>query len=183
MREPAIFWWPGTIKPGVVAGIGSELDLLPTFASVSGGTPPADRPLDGVDLSPTLKRAAPSPRQTLFYYATTGGYPAPLVAVRRGSFKLHLRVPSDAAGQRGAAPAQGRGGAAAAQPEAAPPAVELYNLDEDPSEKFNLAQSRPDIVDQLRRIAEDHLKTVVPGPNQLGRAQAQGRGGRPLRDQ
>ena len=30
MREPTIFWWPGTIEPGVVRDIGSTLDLLPT---------------------------------------------------------------------------------------------------------------------------------------------------------
>lgn len=30
MREPTLFWWPGTIRPGVVRQIGSTLDMLPT---------------------------------------------------------------------------------------------------------------------------------------------------------
>jgi arylsulfatase A-like enzyme len=164
MREPAIFWWPGTIKPAVMTGIGSELDLLPTFAALAGAKPPSDRPVDGYDLSATLQRGAPSPRQTLFYYASNGGFPAPLAAVRQGPYKLHLQLPQ-----------QGRGGAAApASAEAAK--VELYNLDEDPSEKFDLAASEPDKVSELRRIAENHSKAVSPAPNQLGRGQRPGSG-------
>ena len=180
MREPAIFRWPGTIKPAVVTGIGSELDLLQTFASIAGAKAPTDWPLDGYDLSPTLKRGAPSPRDTLFYYATTGGYPAPLVAVRHGAFKLHLRPPQDADGRAaapGAAGAAARGRGPATETAAAPP-LELYNLNEDPSEKFNLAATRPDVVAELKRIAEEHAKGVVPGENQLsGRVTAPGRGG------
>jgi arylsulfatase A-like enzyme len=168
MREPAIFWWPGTIKPAVVTGIGSELDLLQTFAAISGARAPSDRPLDGYDLSATLKRAEASPRQTLFYYATNGVYPAPLVAVRKGSFKLHLHVPQ----QTGAAGA----GAAAAGARGVTDAVELYNLDEDPSEKFDLAAARPEVVADLRQLADQHLKSVTPGPNQLQRGQASGSG-------
>ena len=34
MREPAIFWGPGNVKPGVVQEMGSTLDVLPTFASL-----------------------------------------------------------------------------------------------------------------------------------------------------
>jgi arylsulfatase A-like enzyme len=173
MREPAIFWWPGTIKPAVVTGIGSELDLLQTFAALSDATPPSDRPLDGYDLSPTLKGGTPSPRHTIFYYASNGGYPAPLVAVRQGPYKLHLQVPQQ--GQRGAG-AAAQGSATAPQGSATAAKVELYNLDEDPSEKFDLAESRADKVSELRRIAEEHQKNVTPGPNQLGRGQGRGRG-------
>jgi arylsulfatase A len=169
MREPAIFWWPGTIKPGIITGIGSELDLLQTFAALAGATPPSDRPLDGYDLSATLKSGTPSPRQTIFYYATNGGYPAPLVAVRQGPYKLHLQAPQEGRGGRGAA-AEGTAPAA--------PRVELYNLDEDPSEKFDLAESRADKVSELRRLAEAHQKAITPAPNQLGRGQGRGSVGR-----
>ena len=47
VRVPAIFWWPGTIRSGVVTGMGSELDVLQTFAALAGAQPPADRGLDG----------------------------------------------------------------------------------------------------------------------------------------
>jgi arylsulfatase A len=31
-RVPTIFWWPGTVQPGVVTDLGSTLDLMATFA-------------------------------------------------------------------------------------------------------------------------------------------------------
>jgi arylsulfatase A-like enzyme len=141
VRVPAIFWWPGTIKSGVVTGIGSELDLLPTFASLAGAKPPADRVMDGYDLSRTLREDAPSPRQTLMYYAG-----ATLSAVRRGPYKVHFVIPEATAG--------------ADEPQ-------LYNLDLDPSEKFDVAAANPRIVAELRALAEEHKKTVVPVKNQI----------------
>jgi arylsulfatase A-like enzyme len=34
MREPTLFWWPGTIEAGSICrGIGSALDLYATFRS------------------------------------------------------------------------------------------------------------------------------------------------------
>ena len=39
VRTPAIFWWPGTVRPGTVTDMGSGLDLLTTAASLSRGAP------------------------------------------------------------------------------------------------------------------------------------------------
>lgn len=150
MRVPAIFWWPGTIKNGVVTGIGSELDLLQTIATVAGAQAPTDRVLDGHDLTPTLLGKTASPRHTLFYY---GG--STLNAVRRGSYKAHFAYGA----------VSGRG----SNPDAAPRAPELYNLDEDPSEKFDIASKYADVIGELRRLADAHLKTVVPVENQIAR--------------
>ncbi len=149
VRVPAIFWWPGTIKSGVVTGMGSELDVLQTFAALAGAPAPADRVLDGYDLSATLRTAAPSPRDTMFYYGGRG-----LAAVRRGAYKAHLLIPPSGANLGNTAPAA----------DAAP---QLYDLDQDPSEKFDLAAKRPEIVARLQRIAEEHKKTVVPVTNQI----------------
>jgi arylsulfatase A len=148
VRVPAIFWWPGTIKTSVVTGIGSELDLLQTFASLAGAKPPADRLLDGYDLSPTLRGVAPSPRQTLMYYAG-----ATLSAVRRGAYKAYFSSPEPVTGA-------GRGGTADTEPQ-------LYNLDIDPSEKFDIAGANSAVVTELRAMAEAHKKTVVPVKNQI----------------
>jgi arylsulfatase A-like enzyme len=160
VRVPAIFWGPGIVKPGVTMGLGSELDLLQTFASLAGAQAPSDRPLDGYDLSRTLREGAPSPRDRLFYYGSQ------LVAIRRGAFKLHLQPP-----QQG-----GRGGAAAGAGAAAatPPAMQLYNLDVDPSEQFDLASERPELVAELKAFADEHAKTTERGADQL----SAGRGGR-----
>jgi arylsulfatase A-like enzyme len=150
MRVPAIFWWPGTIKPAVVTGIGSELDLLQTFTSLAGAQAPSDRILDGYDLSATLRSGAASPRDILYYYGSSG-----LAAVRRGAYKAHFLIP----------PSGNELGAGAAV--ASPGEPQLYDLDRDPSEKFDLAPARPEIVAELRALAEQHKKTVVPVKNQI----------------
>jgi arylsulfatase A-like enzyme len=54
MREPAIFWGPGIVKPQVVMEMGATLDLLPTFCSLANIKLPADRLYDGCDLTPVL---------------------------------------------------------------------------------------------------------------------------------
>ena len=36
VRTPAIFWWPGTVRPGVVTDMGSGLDLIVTAAALAG---------------------------------------------------------------------------------------------------------------------------------------------------
>jgi arylsulfatase A len=161
MRVPAIFWWPGTIKSSVTTGLGSELDILQTFASLAGAQAPSDRVLDGYDLSQTLRGRAPSPRHTLFYYANSGN--GILSAVRRDSFKAFFVVP----------PADAAGTAAAA-----PPSPQLYNLDQDPSEKFDVAEKHPELMTELRKIADEHQKTVIAVKNQIA-TRTQGRGSRP----
>jgi len=148
MRVPAIFWWPGTIKPSVISGVGSELDVLQTVASLTGAQAPADRVMDGYDLSATLRDSAPSRRDTLYYYAASG-----LAAVRRGPYKLHLVIPPD--------------GTSLGEQTPLDSGPQLYNLDVDPSERFDIAKAHPEIVAELKRIAEAHTKTVVPVKNQI----------------
>jgi arylsulfatase A len=161
MRVPAIFHWPGTIPAGtVVDGIGSELDVLQTFAALAGIPAPRDRTLDGYDLSPTLRGKASSPRQTLFYYQG-----ATLNGVRRGPFKIHREL----------AEGRGRGGSGASAANETD-RWELFNLDVDPSEKIDLAQSRPDMVADLLRLSQEHQKAVVAVEDQIAK---RGRGATP----
>ncbi len=54
VRTPAIFWWPGVIKPAVVTDMASAMDLFVTAAKLAGAAVPADRAIDGVDLSAAL---------------------------------------------------------------------------------------------------------------------------------
>jgi arylsulfatase A-like enzyme len=86
MREPTVVWWPGRIAPGSAsAEILSVMDLLPTFAGLSGAEVPADRVLDGYDISSILlgEPEAISPREALFYYDENR-----LEAARSGPWKL-----------------------------------------------------------------------------------------------
>lgn len=146
MREPTIFWQPGVIKPGVVTDIGSTLDLLPTFCALAGVKAPADRALDGYDLSEALRGRGRGPRQTMFYWRGSRLY-----AARHGSFKAHFITRSEYGGE----------------PEVTHDPPLLYNLDHDPSEKWNVADKYPEVIAEIRRIAEAHKSGIPPVENQL----------------
>jgi arylsulfatase A-like enzyme len=147
MREPTIFWGPGLIQPKVVAQMGSTLDLLPTFSAMAKVALPEDRPLDGVDLSPVLFGDGSSPRDQMFYYRGSDLY-----AVRSGPYKLHLITQNAYVGN-----------------------VErnvhevplLFNVEEDPSERFDLAAKYPEVVARLKKIAAEHIANTVKGPDML----------------
>lgn len=80
MRMPALAWWPGKIPAGKTNGeLLSSIDLFPSLATISGGTVPTDRVIDGKDISKVLMGSASSPNSTIFYGA--GG-------VRQGKWKL-----------------------------------------------------------------------------------------------
>ncbi len=143
MREPAIFWGPDNVKPGVVQEMGSTLDVLPTFASLAGVKAPDDRAIDGYDLSDVLLKRGKSPRNGMFYF---GG--AQLSAVRSGNYKAQFR------GENGINP----------KPLAKP---ELYHLGEDPSEKYDLAAEHPEIVERLAKLGEKLQASVKSVPDQL----------------
>jgi arylsulfatase A-like enzyme len=87
MREPTIAWWPGVIPASSVCDeIASTMDMLPTFASLVGGSVPADRTIDGKDISQLLRDPAhaKSPHEAFFYHSQNN-----LRAVRSGPWKLH----------------------------------------------------------------------------------------------
>lgn len=146
MREPTIFWGPGLVKPGVVMDLGATMDVLPTFLRLAGIDAPSDHVLDGFDLSATLRDGSPSPRETVFYYRGTEIY-----AVRQGAFKAHFTTKS------------GFGSDAAVVHD--PPL--LYQLDHDPSEKYDVAGEHLDVIQRIRRVAEEQRKSVEPVPDQL----------------
>jgi arylsulfatase A-like enzyme len=88
IRVCTLAWWPGRVAAGSsTPSITSHMDWLPTFAALAGGSPPQDRKIDGIDLSPLLLGDAGSfkGRDVFYYYA---GFK--LQAVRSGRWKLHL---------------------------------------------------------------------------------------------
>src|ERR1019366_9256581 len=54
-RVCALVNWPGHIKAGVV-------DMYPTLAKLAGASTAKCKPLDGLDVWPTISEGAPSPR-------------------------------------------------------------------------------------------------------------------------
>jgi len=148
-RVPAVFWGPGTVKPAIVRGMGSTLDLLPTMAALSGTSLPEDRKLDGYDLSPVLKgETKSSPRSEFFYWTN-----ADLYALRSGKWKLHLRQTAPVTYWNQVEPLE---------------APELYNLEADISERYNVAAYHPEVVEELLKMAADHRNDITnPLPDNL----------------
>jgi arylsulfatase A len=144
VRTPAIFWWPGTVKPATVTDIGSSMDVFVTAAALAGATLPADRPIDGVNLRAPLTGSGPSPRQLVFYY-----WDEELRAVRKARYKAHV-VTSGAYAQYGE------------RREHTPPL--LFDLAADPGERRDIAAAHPDVVADLLREVEAHRKAMVVGP-------------------
>jgi len=141
VRTPAIFWWPGTVGPGVVTGMGSALDLLATAASLAGARVPADRLNDSIDLTAALKGTGPSPRTDLFYY-----WDSELRAVRKGNYKAHFTT---------------SGAYDDPEPRTVHDPPLLFDLSVDPAERFNIAAEHPGVVADLIKAATAHRATVV----------------------
>ena len=152
MREPTIFWWPGKVKPGVQMEMGTTMDLLPTFCKLAGSSTPSDRTLDGYDISPLLfGEATLGERKNVYYWRSEQLY-----AIREGAWKLHFITE----GCYGIGPKK--------QVHESP---ELYNLEQDPSEKHNVAIHHPEIVARLVASAQAHRDGVEKMEDQLvGRA-------------
>lgn len=146
-RVPAIFWGPGRVKPAVVSGIGSTLDLLPTLSRLAGVTPPTDRVYDGFDLSEVLTKNSTSPRQEMVYY-----HGSRIFAARQGDYKLYF-FKSNPAGY--------------------PPKLEkldtlqLFNLQHDPGERYDVASKHPDVIKRIQEAVAKHQATVVTVPSNL----------------
>lgn len=147
MREPTIFYWPGRIEPGVVMDMGTTMDLYPTFCTLAGAEYPADREMDGFDLSEVLFEKSASPRESLIYYRGQQIY-----AARKGPYKAHFIT-------------EGSYGIGGERTEHEPPL--LYHLEHDPSEKYDIAEDHPEVVAEIIRVVEEHRETVVPVKDQL----------------
>ena len=141
MRVPGIFWWPGTIEPGVTQEIGSSMDLFTTAIVLAGGRVPDDRPIDGVDLSPVLFGEGPSPREVMSYYRMSELY-----AFRQGRYKVHFIT-------------EGRYGLPPLRTDHDPPI--LFDLDEDPAERFDVAAERPEALAAIVAAAERYQANMT----------------------
>jgi arylsulfatase A len=150
MREPTVAWWPGTIPAGrVSAELGTTMDIYTTSIALAGGKVPNDRVVDGVDLTRTLsgQSKGKSARDEVYYYRGTK-----LMAIRKGPWKAHFMTQESYTGNN-------------KLNEHDPPI--LYNLEVDPGENWNVAEQNAEVIEQLKKSAEAHRKTVKPVPSQL----------------
>lgn len=66
-RVAALANWPGRIKPGEVKEMMHIVDMFPTLAGLAGASLDKGKPLDGVNVWPTISEGKPSPRQEIVY--------------------------------------------------------------------------------------------------------------------
>ncbi len=128
-RVPCVMKWPGRIPAGSQCDeMALSMDLLPTFAHITGTSLPTVQSLDGKNIIDLLvgKDGAKSPHEYFFYNNT---------AVRQGDWKYHSReifkVKATAREFKGPT---------------------LYNLKEDIGETNNRIDQYPEIADRLATI-------------------------------
>ncbi len=136
-RVPCIMWGPGQIPAGRVTNeMMATLDMLPTFARLAGAKIPKDRVIDGLDQSDFVTgKTDKSTRSTFYYYVKNN-----LQAVRRDKWKLVLPREKPVY---------------AYAPEGYPiQKPQLYDLDNDISERQDLAGKYPQVLEELLLLAE-----------------------------
>jgi arylsulfatase len=145
IREPFIARWPGHIPRGrVVNALASMMDVFPTVARLTGGALPA-KPLDGIDIWPLLSGQKSSiEREALLYFDHWD-----LQCARWNNWKLHIARNNTA--PYTPAPAGGRHSILLPRPE-------LYNLDLDPDESYDVAAQNPQVVAQIVGRIRELLK-------------------------
>jgi arylsulfatase A len=143
VRVPAIIRWPAAVAPGqVFPELATAMDLLPTLLSAAGDSVPENHALDGQSLLPWFEGQPPPAGRTFFYFRGRI-----LEGVREGKWKYRFSRQTDSLEQI---------------PEAEDPVPELYDLELDPSERYNVASQHPDVVARLRaKMAE--LEREVSG--------------------
>jgi len=148
---PAIARWPGKVPAGVTnQSFATTMDLFVTFAKLAGAKAPRDRPIDGRDISSLLFENASDREAEMFYY-----FGDELWAVRKGPWKIHVKTTSPASVSTwGDWPIE----------EHDPPL--LFNVEHDPSEKYNVYDQHPKVAERLLKFMQQHQTSVVPGKPQ-----------------
>jgi arylsulfatase B len=133
LRVPFMAQWKGTIPAGQVGNYPViATDIVPTVLSAAGAAIPDKT--DGINLLPVItgKAAAPASRNLFWRMGRSMAY-------RSGEWKIVRQVP--------------RG-----QPDGT---FELFNLAEDPVESTDVAKSKPEILERLRKDLEAMNREMV----------------------
>ena len=158
VRVPCVMWAPGRIPEGLVsAQLTTTMDILPTLAHLADGNLPRDRIIDGKNISDLMhgKTGAKSETVAFYYYGHTQ-----LMAVRSDKWKLHLPRSINTM-ERWNVFHRESDIVDFSKPH-------LYNLEDDPGEQNNLAETHPEIVKDLMILA-DRAKMILAITTELGR--------------
>jgi len=130
VRVPFIVKWPGVVKEGATSHHASAFwDILPTVCEITGAEQPDD--IDGISFYPELTGNGQQPKHDYLYWEFHGQ--GGKQAIIQGKWKaVRTQVSQDPDGP-----------------------LELYNMEENPSESRNVAEAHPELVRQLDEMMDE----------------------------
>jgi hypothetical protein len=187
-REGAIFHWnhgfalapevlgvpwllvaPG-LPPGEFAGVSRSIDVFPTLAGLA-GVPLADRSVEGVDLSPSLRGGAPAPALVAFSHTALAPPDLLRVSRARGGTRLDELHPDRDPDGIWVSLRDGDRVYKLARPQGVELERLVYDLSLDPTEQRNffdpadaVQRGRFDDVERYRAALRRRLETGAPAP-------------------
>ena len=145
MRVPLTIRWPGVTEPGRVVDVPViSTDFYLTIAEMAGIRSAPTENVDGESLVPLLRGGDTLERDAIYWHYPHyhPGGATPYGAIRRGDLKLIEFFEDDR--------------------------VELYDLNADPGESNDLAESKPDVATVMRQALRRWRQDVgaqMPTPN------------------
>ncbi len=135
IRVPCIARWPSVLTEKTVSKLPiTTLDIAASILAAGKVDPPTDPPLDGQDIVPILLGKKPAEERNFFWRLARPDEQFGQYAVRRGKWKLIRDREIEL----------------------------LFDLENDPSERKNLAYEYPEIVAQLRKALMDWDRQLPP---------------------
>ncbi len=129
IRVPLMIKWPAVIEPGTVINEpAAHIDVMPTLAAAAGVALPKDVEIDGQNLLPLATDAGTFERPGNAIFWSSGYYKV----VRAGGWKLQVNERQQK--------------------------TWLFDLDADPTEQVNLAESAPEKRAELQALMDAHWK-------------------------
>ena len=149
-HNPLIAYWPKGIKDkgGIRTQYSHVIDLLPTTLDLVGIKAPEEirgikqQPIEGTSLAYSIDDAKAPTRHTLQYYYIFGSR-----SIYDNGWKAELAYPNDVLTKH-----------AASNPPLDESAWELYNLNDDPTERIDLAKKNPEKLAQLKAEFEEQAQ-------------------------
>jgi arylsulfatase len=147
-REPFIIRYPKILSPNRTIDVPiMAIDILPTLAEVTNASLP-QKTIDGQSVWKILTgESAESPQEAYFFYYKVNE----LHGVRYGKWKLYF--PHTYRTMQGQVP--GKDGLPGEYKNVALQEIELYDVLNDPSETKNVVSEYPEVVDKIKRLADD----------------------------
>jgi arylsulfatase A-like enzyme len=149
-HNPLIVYWPKGIKDkgGIRTQYGHVIDILPTTLDLVGIKAPEEirgikqQPIEGTSLAYSIDDANAPNRHTLQYYYIFGSR-----SIYDNGWKAELEFPNDILIKN-----------AATNPPFDENTWELYNLNDDPTERIDLAKKYPEKLAQLKAEFDEQAK-------------------------